>query len=312
MMKALVVEDDPHWQSALLRAAKAAGLEPIPVQEATSATEILKYNPDICLVLLDWNLIPLGDLPSATGEGIAAIAQERGIPIIVVSGALSDPDFIEEKKIKDPVDENYRLRIKYGVLEWVPKRRLEDELDETPPLPTLIKIIERIRQDHTKASDSKQQDHPALKDVPNSIAQIPIPPPYLISVKRGGSNLYVTITTQTESKQKSKQTSDTAGVSKTLNDNYALLMEELCLAAQGGESVVPYKCVCKLIPTLDSITNSSDQIKAVEKFLETFRQWLLRNVTGEGKKGRDLIREHLFNKTEDGIRLGQSATYDFK
>jgi hypothetical protein len=302
MMKVLVIEDEQPWQSALISAVNAAGFEPIPSPEATNAALILEHVLDIRLVILDWNLIAPGDLPSATGEGLAAIAQKKGIPVIVVSGALHDPDFLKRNQIEDPMDESHRLRSKYGVCEWLPKKRLEAELELSPPLPMLIKLIRNIRPVSTEKSLLEPQDCPSPQTRPTPITQPLIPPPYLISIKGERRSIYVTITTQSKS--------NTLGVSKTLNDNYALLMEELCSAAENGDSVVSYKSICELIPSLDSAVSSPKKMKEdVEKFLESFRQWLLRNVTGEGRQGRDLIKQHLFNKTGDGIRLGHSAKY---
>jgi hypothetical protein len=304
-MKVLVIEDEQLWQSALISAVNAAGFEPIPSPEATNAALILEHVLDIHLVILDWNLIAPGDLPSATGEGLAAIAQKKGIPVIVVSGALHDPDFLKRNQIEDPMDESHRLRSKYGVCEWLPKTCLEAELELTPPLPTLTKLIKTTRSARTEKPLLEPQDSPPPPQGKPTPIQPLIPPPYLIIVKGGRSNVSVTITTQ--------QLANTVGLSKTLNDRYALLMEELCSAEEDNEPIVPYKRICELIPSLDSTTSSTKKMKDdVEGFLEIFRQWLMRNVTGGGKQGRDLIRQHLFDKTEDGVRLGYSARYEIQ
>jgi hypothetical protein len=301
MMKALVVEDDVVcWQPALIRAVTAAGFEPIPSQEAGNAALMLEH-VDIRLVILDWNLIAPGDLPSVTGEGIAAIAQEKSIPVIVISGALHDPDFLYKNKIKDAIDESHRLRSKYGVCEWLPKKRLEAELQLTPPLPTLIKII---RQVCTEASLNSSQDPPASKNSPGQIAAPLISPPYRIEVFSDQSAIpMVKIISQNNNEQ-----SVQVRGGGTSNPYYSNILEELCDARENGDSIVSPQIIYQRIPEPTPTESMED---AVNGSVEAFKQWLVNNVVGKGN--RKLIDKYLFSKVADvGYRLSFMVQVDIQ
>jgi CheY-like chemotaxis protein len=247
MMKALVVEDDLRWQSALVSAVTAAGFEPVLSQEATNAALMLEHVLDIRLVILDWNLIAPGDLPSATGEGIAAIAQTKNIPIIVVSGALDDPDFLEQAQIEYPMDESHRLRSQYGVSDWLQKKRLEKELHLSPPLPTLISRIEKLKRSTVQASaQSLVLSAPIHSPKANSPRLIP---PYTLAFNASQDPTCAFVGSKSNPRAEKIQITHPGDVSflfALFKDNYACVSEDQVKRIYDGDAQTLSKATVRI------------------------------------------------------------------